>query len=309
MTRTNILAILLFSFSLNAQNTYEFLRMDISPRTSALGGSFVAANDDANVVFFNPAGIYSLSDIPVSFSFAKHLLDINLSSIAASYFIPEIGRVAAGIKYINYGTFTGADEYGNKLSDYGAGELAFVAGYSNKLDENFFYGANIKFIYSGIAEYSSTALAFDAGLLYSFPSERINVGFRLANFGTQLSKYVSTSEDLPFEVSFGISKKLLHMPLQFFVDFHKLNENSEESFFGRFKTFSVGGEFTLSKVVKLRVGYDNEKRSELKVGSFAGLAGFNLGLGFRISDYDVNYAYSSWGEIGAIHRFGVATAF
>lgn len=309
MNRLKILAFVFIVTTLHAQNTYEFLRMDISPRTSALGGSFVAANDDANVIFFNPAGIYNLSDLPVSFSFAKHLLDINLSSLAASYYIPDLGRFAAGIKYINYGTFTGADEYGNKLADYGAGEFAFIAGYANKLDEDFFYGANIKFIYSGIAEYSSTALAFDAGLLYSFPSERINVGFRLANFGTQLSKYISTSENLPLEVSFGISKKLLHMPLQFFIDFHKLNEKSDDNFFSRFKTFSVGGEFTLSKVVKLRVGYDNEKRSELKVGSFAGLAGFNIGLGFKISEYDVSYAYSSWGEIGAIHRFGVTTSF
>lgn len=307
--RIKILALALIAINLSAQNTYEFLRMDISPRTSALGGSFVAANDDPNVVFFNPAGIYNLSDLPVSFSFAKHLLDINLSSLAASYYIPEIGRIGAGIKYINYGTFTGADEYGNKLSEYGAGEIAFVAGYSNKLDENFFYGANIKFIYSGIAEYSSTALGFDAGLIYAIPDERINVGFRLANFGTQLSKYSTASEDLPFEVSIGVSKKLQHMPLQFFIDFHKLNENNEDNFFSRFKTFSVGGEFTLSKVVKLRVGYDNEKRKELKIGSFAGLAGFNIGLGFRISDYDVGYAYSSWGEVGAIHRFGVTTAF
>ena len=54
-----------------------------------------------------------------------------------------------------------------------------------------------------------------------------------------------------------------------------------DDFVQRFKAFTVGAEFTLSKVMKLRFGYDNERRSEFKIGTTAGIAGFNVGLGVK----------------------------
>jgi hypothetical protein len=41
-----------------SQNTYDFLRLDISPRTAAIGGSFVAGTDDPNVMFYNPLCLF-----------------------------------------------------------------------------------------------------------------------------------------------------------------------------------------------------------------------------------------------------------
>ncbi|MBA4250989.1 MAG: hypothetical protein C0425_05470 [Chlorobiaceae bacterium] len=293
---------------LSAQNTYEFLRIDVSSKVSALGGSFTANSDDPDVIFKNPAGIYSLTDMPTSLNFANYLLDINLTSISTSKFIEGVGRFGAGIKYINYGNFTEADQFGNKLSEFGAGEVAFVLGYSNSLDENFYYGTAAKFIYSGIANYSSTAFAFDFGLHYFIPDEDISIGLAIQNIGGQLSKFSDTKENLPFDITLGFSNKFEHLPLRLYLDFHRLN-NEEIAFTERFQQFTIGGEFTLSKALKLRVGYDNEKRRELKIGGFSGLAGLNIGLGITIKDYLFNYAYSSFGQVGAIHRLGLTTTF
>ncbi len=133
---------------LQAQNTYEFLRLDKSPRAAALAGSYVSNNDDPNVMFYNPAGINFLNENPISFSFLKHLLDINSASLAYSFEFADLGRFGAGIQYINYGDFTEADELGNRTGEFGAGEIAFMLGYANELSTNFYYGTNIKFIYS-----------------------------------------------------------------------------------------------------------------------------------------------------------------
>ena len=95
-----------FSFS---QNTYDFLRLDGSARAGALVGSFVSNNDDADVIFYNPAGIKLLDGNPASFSFVKHLLDINLASLSYSTEFEDIGRFGAAIKYINYGSFDEVD--------------------------------------------------------------------------------------------------------------------------------------------------------------------------------------------------------
>ena len=77
----------------------------------------------------------------------------------------------------------------------------------------------------------------------------------------------------------------------------------------RFRTFSFGTEFNLSKALRLRLGYDNSKRKDLKIGTTAGLAGFNIGLGALISGYNFDYAYSSLGPVGSLNRIGITTTF
>ena len=304
-----LLLLLTFAFaSINAQSTYDFLRLDLSARAGALAGSFVTNDDDPDVIFYNPAGLDMLDGQPVSFSFVKHLLDINLASLSYSQNFEGIGRFGAAVKYINYGTFTGANADGVKTKDFGAGEVAFIVGYSNALDQNFYYGVNVKYIYSGIENYSSSAIAGDIGLHYAVPSALFDVGFAVLNMGSQLTSFIDTRESLPLDVVFGISKKLENLPVRLSLDFHKLNEQRDD-FAQRLKAFTVGAEFNLSKVLRLRFGYDNEKRSELKVGTTAGIAGFNAGFGFAVSGYTFDYGFSSMGTIGALHRVSIGTTF
>ena len=309
MKSTAIIALFIlsvFSGNLFGQNTYEFLRIDMSARAAALGGTFVSNHDDPNVIFYNPAGINLLTENPISFSFVKHLLDINLASLSYSIELEDIGRFGGAVKYINYGSFTEADEFGNRGNEFGAGEVAFILGYANSLDPNFNYGVNVKYIYSKIADRNSSGLGFDVGLNYFVPEEDLSVGFAAMNIGTQLTSYYNEKEELPLDIIVGVSKKLQHLPLRLSLDFHKLNAERDD-FVQRFKAFSLGAEFTLSKVLRLRFGYDNEKRSDLKIGTSAGIAGFNVGLGAIISNYTFDYGFSSLGAIGALHRVTVST--
>ena len=306
MKKIILLVTVLFASEFLAQETYNFLKLDQCPRAAALAGSFVANTDDPNVIFYNPAGISHLTENPISFSFVKHLLDINSAAISYSHEFEGIGRFGGAIQYINYGTFDGATPDGIKTGEFGAGEVAMIIGYSNELDKNFYYGANIKFIYSGIENRSSTGVAMDLGLNYSIPEVRWNFGFSILNLGTQLTQYYNTSEDLPLDIRLGFSKTLEHLPFTFFASLNKL-QDKYDSFGERFQQFTFGGEFKLSKVMKLRFGYDNEKRKEYKIGGTAGIAGFNLGLGILVSNYNFDYSFSSMGSIGALHRIGIST--
>ncbi len=301
-----IVFILTVSFTFG-QNTYDFLNVDMSARAASLGGSFSTNNDDVDVLFYNPAGMSFLEKNPVSFSFVKHLMDINLFSLAYSTEFENIGRFGTAIKYINYGSFDEADEFGNRTGEFNAGELAFILGYTNEFSENFYYGTNAKVIYSSIADESSSAIALDLGINYEVPDQKLNLAAAVLNLGTQLSSYIDTKEDLPLDVTIGISKRLENLPVRLSLDFHQLNKERDE-LYQHLKGFSLGAEFYLSEVFTLRFGYDNEKRSDLKVGSSSGIAGFNGGLGVKISEYVFNYGYSSLGTIGAMHRIGLSTS-
>jgi hypothetical protein len=292
--------------AISAQSTFNFLRLDTSPRSAALAGSFVANGDDPNVMFYNPAGINLLSGMPVSFSFLKHLMDINSASVSFSKEFEGIGRFAAGVQYINYGTFTRADANGMKLGNFGVGDFALTLGYGNRLDNNFYYGANIKIIYSSIESFSSTAAALDLGLHYAIPESRWNFGFSILNLGTQLKSYFSTKEELPLDMRLGFSKELEKLPFRLFWSFNSLSDRYD-NFLDRFKQITIGGEFRFGQSLRLRFGYDNIKRKEMNIG-FAGLAGFSVGLGFMVNKYNVDYSFSSMGSVGELHRFGISTS-
>jgi hypothetical protein len=298
---------LLFSSALTAQ-TYDFLRLDTSPRAAALAGSYVATGDDPNIIFYNPAGINLLKGTPVSFSFVKYIMDINAASLSASTEISGIGRFAAGIDYINYGTFTRADEVGNDLGTFGAGEMAMLVGYGNQLDENFYYGANVKFIFSSIAGVSSSGIAADLGLFYTIPDQRWNFGFSVLNAGRQIKSYYSVLESLPLDVRLGFSKEFAKIPFRLFWSFNQMND-TQNSILAHFKQITFGGEFKVGQSLRLRFGYDNTKRNDLQVGTSAGLTGISVGVGFLIKNYNVDYSLSSIGSVGALHRIGISTNF
>jgi len=296
--------------SLNAgtNTTYTFLRSDVSARAAALAGSFVSVTNDPNMLFYNVAGLGTL-DVPRgSVGFFKHLLDINSGYVSYSQALEDIGHVGAGIIYTNYGSFTETDEAGNDLGSFSASDLSFAVGYSNEIEKNLTYGASVKFIYSSIAGVSSSAIAADAGILYLIPDSRISLGASIRNLGTQLSRYLGTHEDLPLDVTIGGSIVPRGLPLLLSVNLHRLNDDVP-SFIDKFKGFSVGGEFTLSKVVQLRFGYDNARRKDLKLGTSAGLAGFSAGFGINTGDYRIDYAISSLGKIGNFHRISVGSTF
>ncbi len=286
--------------------TYSFLRSDVGARAAGLAGSFVAMTNDPTAFLYNPASLATMDDRRGSAGFFKHLLDINSGYLSYTHQFENLGFFGAGVVYTNYGSFTETDDAGNDRGTFGAGDAAITLGYGNRIQENLFWGGNLKFIYSSIAGYSSTALAADAGILFLIPENKVTLGLSVRNAGAQLSSYLGTSEPLPLDVTLGGSIIPKGLPLLLNVSFHRLND-AVDTFVERFRAFSLGGEFTVSRVVQLRVGFDNAVRKDLAVGTSADLAGFCAGLGIAAGDYRIDYAISMLGKIGSLHRISVGT--
>jgi hypothetical protein len=285
--------------------TYNFLKLDVDARSSAMAGSFITAENDVNILFYNPSGIATLEKSQVSAGFFKYLLDINSGNAAFAMKYKDYGYFSAGIRYVNYGSFDKYDENFNNVGTFSANDFALSVGYANVYDGKLFYGANAKFIYSNIDEFTSTGLAMDLGFMYKITEYDASLGISLLNLGTQISSYLDTKENLPLELRFGGSKKLEYLPLLFNFSFNNLAEDTDD-FIDRFKNFSLGGEFTLSDYLNLRIGYNNQQRQNLKTGSSIGIGGFSAGIGFRYEDkYFIDYGFNSMGNIGATHRINL----
>lgn len=287
---------------------FDFLRIPMNARAAALGNTTVTLRNDVSTMFVNPASLSTLESPSGSVGFFKHLLDVNAGYAVFGQEFEGIGYAGVGVVYLNYGSFEETDRFGDRTGrEFGAGELAVNFGYGRKSGD-LHYGATVKFIHAAYEEYSSSAAGLDLGIAYHFPDEQLVLAGAVTNLGTQLSTFAGVDESLPLDVRIGIGKQLEHLPLHLLFNLHKLNE-SQESFFDRFKNFSLGGEFDLSDALKARVGYHNELRRELKIGNTAKLAGFSGGFGLKISTYILDYAYNSLGEIGALHRFSLSTSF
>lgn len=285
--------------------TYNFLKLDVDARSSSMAGSFVSMENDANLIFYNPAGLSTLTEKKASVGFFKYLMDINSGNVAYAQKYKDYGYFGIGIRYINYGTFEKYDEDLNEAGTFGANDIAISLGYANKYKDRFNFGGNIKYIYSKYDEYGSSGIAIDVGALVQIPEYMMNIGASILNAGAQIDSYADTKEKLPLDIRFGITKKLEYLPLTFNIGFCRLGDDYDK-FFTRFKNVIVGGEFNINEYVDLRIGYNNQLRQDLKTGTSIGLAGFSAGLGIKYEGkYFLDYSFNSLGKIGTTHRVNI----
>lgn len=284
-------------------NTFNFLRDFSNARSSALAGSVICIDNDLDVVIFNPATLNTVNSRNISVTFLKHALDINSGAI--QYLLPykwEDGKFSVSALFTNYGSFDYVNKNGVFNGTFSANDLAVGVTYSNILDTNLQYGLGLKFIYSNIEKYHSTAAAIDAGLLYKLSDERTNIAVSFLNVGTQLSTFDGVVESIPNDLRIGFNHKLKGMPLLFNLSFVNLAEKTDK-FFDRFKNIAIGGEFNVGKYIDLRVGYSNYIRNALNNELDKGLSGFSAGLGLKTDYIFIDYGASIYSGALYLHRF------
>jgi hypothetical protein len=159
----------------------------------------------------------------------------------------------------------------------------------------------LKYLNSTIDSYTASAVAADAGILYHTGFYNWDFGAGVFNAGTATSAYLSHKDKLPTSYRLGFSVPLEHLPVRFsaagdFMD--------KEGFRG------MGGlELTFSQYIQARLGY-NTIGIDQRVGlSSDALAGFSAGVGVHSKFISFDYALTSAGEIGYLHRVTLATSF
>jgi len=283
---------------------YSFLRYNSSARASGMGTAFEAVNEDANAIFFNPACINTVDEKKFSATYLKHALDINSGNIIYLRHFDGIGIFSGSVVYSNYGSFDASDNLGNIYGTFGANDLAVSVSYGNELDTNLYYGAAMKYIFSNIENYNSSALAFDFGLLYNLADDRTSFAVSVLNAGFQLSSYDGVNEAVPLDIRLGANHRLVGLPLLAAISFHHLSDDVDY-FFEKFLNFSIGGELYFGKYVNVRIGYDNYIRQYAAPKNEKGMSGFSGGIGIKTKYFNFDYAISQVGSGNLLNRFSL----
>jgi len=288
---------------------FEFLRTEYSTRAASMGRAFVAMRGDINGLYHNPSGMAYFDQNQFVVNYTDYLIDFGGGFAAYSHRLPGLGQLSGSIIWLNYGDFDETDEYAQQTGrTYGAYDLAFALSYADILEDYFTYGVTMKYVHSKIDMFTADAIAFDFGLMYAAPfGDDLFFGLSLLNVGKPMSAFVETKESLPLSLRLGVAKKLEHLPLEINATLNDLNV-SEPEFWDRLAKFSIGGEFTLSQLIRLRLGYENEIHRDLR-DTGSDFAGVSMGFGLYWKDYRFDYGYSSYGALGGTHRFGIYGSF
>ncbi|MBN2613263.1 MAG: type IX secretion system protein PorQ [Bacteroidales bacterium] len=314
---------------------FQFLDVTNSARIASLGGKAVAVYDgDLNMPYFNPSLLSADMDNHLVLNYVNYFAGVNYGYASYSRSYDKIGNFAAGIHYLNYGTFIAADETGAKSGEFHASEYAINLIYSRKIDSLLYIGANLKPIYSTLERYSAFAMALDAGITYHNPDKLFTASLVIRNFGSQLSAYYAEGdyEPLPFDIALGFSKGLAHSPFTFYIvadhlekwdltyqtnaekeddtDVFSRQEKSESKFDDALdktmRHITVGTEFRLTKSLVFRFGYNYRRRQEMKIESKPGTTGFSWGVGLRISKFHISYGRSAYHLHGSPNYFSLS---
>jgi len=287
-------------------SAFEFLRTDFNPRTAAMSNAFLTPANDVSTMFVNPAGLSYIGQDQYAINYTNHILDINGGMAVFARKFQKYGVLSAGILYMDYGDFEETDENAQSLGrQFGANDFALGIGIANHLDEQFSYGVNMKYAFSGLESYNASAIAFDFGLFWAVPfTEQLSFAVTLMNIGRQFDYYKDRKETLPVNFRMGVSKRLAHLPLEVALSLNEMNVDTQDAL-DIIKRFSLGGEFTLSEKLRLRLGYDNDLHSDVESTDDYRFGGVSVGFGLYIKKFRIDYAYSNYGALGGISRFGL----
>ncbi len=328
--------ILLMSITARAQkggeSTYSFLGLTNAARVAALGGEVVSImDDDINLVFHNPSLLTGGMHNHLNLNYVNYFAGVNYGYAAYGYSVKGIGNFAAGMHYVDYGTFDRTDELGQPMGTFRSSEYALNLVYSRSIIDTFLTaGVNLKPIFSSFEQYSSLGIALDAGITYHHPRTLTTVALVAKNLGTQITSYSGTREKLPFELQAGITQGLAHAPFRFSItyqnlerwdltykkpgdsDYNSLGGEIERSGFDMFgdklmRHMVFGVEFLFGKNFHLDMGYNYKRRQEMKVNARPGTVGFSWGFGFKISKFHFAFGRAAYHLAGGTSHFSLTT--
>lgn len=285
----------LFSYAQDdSQTEYTFLRLPVSAHAAAMGGDNITMpDDDALMMFHNPALIIGATPKTVSLQYMRYIAGCNGAAAAYNMVFDDKWYVGAGIQYMGYGSMRQTDSDNNDLGTFSANDIALQATLGYELARNLSGGITLRGVYGSIGAYNSLAVAADLGLNLYIPESEWSVGIVAKNLGGQIKAYDEDFEKMPLDLQVGVSKRLIGSPLRLSLTLVDLNHTG----YSLKDHMVIGAEALLSDQIYVAGGYNFRRAHDMKVYDGEGNnsshgAGLSFGAGVNLDRVKINIAYS-----------------
>lgn len=278
-----------------SQTAYNFLRLPVSAHAAALGGDNISlVDDDATLIFQNPALINDVSDRTINLNFMTYMEGAKTASAAFLKAAGERGTWGVTAQYMDYGSMKETTADNQELGTFSARDIAIGGTFAYALTNEISGGVTAKFITSYIGSYNSLALGVDLGINYYHEDYDLSLSAVARNLGGQFKAYNDDFDRIPLDLQIGATKRIGHSPLRVSATMSRLNDWSEG--FGRH--FAIGADVLLGQSIYVAAGYNFRRASEMKIsdaeGSSAHGAGLSIGAGLSLERFKLHVAYAKY---------------
>jgi len=261
-----------------------------------MGRAYVAIADDATASWWNPAGLAFLTNRNISAMHTKLAPgladDVYYEYLAYAQTTKGWGGLAASITYLTYGDILGTDAMGNETGTFTSYEISPSLAYGTALAKDLAVGVNLKWIQVNYApswavqekqEGKGSTFGADVGVLYR--RERWSLGACFQNIGPNLT-LIDADQSSPINrnLKVGVAANVWQGNIGRVIAAFDVNKPFVFADDG--PIVSGGGEFLLSDLVAIRLGYVTERWYT----EYYPIEGMTFGLGLQYKGFRFDYA-------------------
>lgn len=311
----------------------EFLTIGVDAQGLAMSKSVVATSNDANSIYWNPAGLVGMEDYQGSLMYASYFANIANYNFA-SFAMPIDGRSTLGLAIIRFGvddilnTTELIDAQGNinynRISLFSASDYAFNVAYArNMILDGFSLGANAKIVRRIIGDFASSwGFGFDLGIQFErngwqfgLMARDITTTFNTWSIDKEAFEKIKNAipgqnQELPETTEITKPKLQLGVAKKFAINryFNVLTELDLNMRFAQTNDIISSNFVSIDPAFGFQVDFEDLVFLRGGVGNFQTITEFdaskstslqpNFGVGFKYRGIQVDYALTNIGSVG-----------
>lgn len=304
------------------QGEFAFVERFNSAKDMSLAGGGIAAADNIEALFINPAGLMKIPGYSTSYLSYDYTTTEEHQTILSYGISLNALYIAMTIGFSNNGYVEERDALGNltgiEHNPHNTMPMLTIAG---ALSDNIWWGTNLKLISETLAQtddaQQALGWAVDLSLLYQPKVKNLSLALGLYNFGRKEKAHIENGEEGGYLNGYAKVGMAYIIP-----NFSKLKVlwDIEKPIYDYTRTI-LGFELSLSKSFQLRIGmkrdvYQIKKFFQTAFGSDpdtyngGGWSAFNAGLALNLKRVNMSYGveFLRYG-MGANHRIALELPF
>ena len=303
-------------------SAFQFLKIGVGPRAVGMGGAFVAVANDASALYWNPAGLVQFPENQMLAAHTEYLVDIKHDYLGVAYHLSDQDAIGASFISLHMSDMevtTEAQPFGTGRY-FSFGDVAVGLSYAKKMTDQFSFGATVRYVEETLDILKMRSFMVDFGTYYWLGISTMRFAVVISNFGSDVQPKGTVTT---FDGSTVGSFQTFSLPTVFMLGFaidpittdeHVLttslqlnhpNDNSEHLRIG--VEYRWRDTFFLRGGVKRTIGQSLLGSDETSEESFGLSAGVKVPTGLSVISAD--YAFSSYGRLGAVHRLSLGLTF
>jgi hypothetical protein len=165
------------------------LRIPVGARGSALGGAVASDVSGVEAMFWNPAGLASVTGTDVMFTHQQYFADMKVNYAGVATKVGGLGVLGLSAKVLSVGDIFVTTE----AAPDGTGEVltptfsVLGASWARQFTDRVNFGGSLNYVSENIVDNTASGLAFDFGVQYVTDWRGFRLGMVMKNFGTAMT--------------------------------------------------------------------------------------------------------------------------